>query len=326
MKLRYAIRALCAVVILSIVCTLASAHIPQARAEEPRKPQLVATIFPAYDFARAIAAEGADIRLLLPPGSESHSYEPTPQDIIALQKADLLLVAGGESEHWIEELIASMGDSAPRVFSLMTRVEGLAEEYSPSMETDDHEGHDHEHEEHDHAELDEHVWTSPKNAQKIVWALAAVLAEMNPAEAETYQSRADAYLAELSKLDQALEAVVQAGARNKVIFGDRFPFRYLAYDYKLQYDAAFPGCSEDSEPSAQTIVSLIREIQRDDIPVVFHVEFSSRKIAELLGAETGAKLLLLHSCHNVSAAEMESGATYLSLMWNNVAALREALQ
>lgn len=283
------------------------------------KPVIVATVFPAYDFARVLTKGEAQVRLLLPPGSESHSYEPTPQDIIAIQNADLFLTVGGESEHWIKGILDSMGENAPRTLALMDCVTGLEEEWSRSMQQED------AHSEEESPELDEHVWTSPKNAQRIVKRLAAVLSEVWPSQAAAYDRAALEYLAQLNELDLAFQETTLHAARKKIIFGDRFPFRYFAHEYGLDYDAAFPGCSEDSEPSARTLVSLIREIKSEQIPVIFYIEFSSRKTADILAEETGAKPILLHSCHNVSAEELTSGATYLSLMWGNVAALREAL-
>ena len=137
--------------------------------------------------------------------------------------------------------------------------------------------------------------------------------------------RFSTYLADLKELDAAFEETVANGKRDLIVFGDRFPFRYFAHDYHLRYDAAFPGCSEDSEPSVRTVISLVDTIRAEQIPVIFYIEFSSRKTADVLAEETGAKELLFHSCHNVSAEELDAGATYLSLMWNNVAALKEAL-
>ena len=298
-------------------------------AGEAKPLAVIATAFPGYDFAREITGTDAGVRLLLPPGGESHSYEPTPQDIIAIQNADLLLTVGGESEHWLKAVLASMGDHAPRVFAMLDHVTALAEEQSLSMQAEEahaHEGHTHEDGVCHHPEaMDEHVWTSPKNARLIVQGLTELLAEIQPAQESAYRANAGAYLAELDALDATLEETVQSGLRRKIIFGDRFPFRYFAHDYGLAYDAAFPGCSEDSEPSAQTVVSLIREISRENIPVVFYIEFSSRKTADILVEETRAKPLLMHSCHNVSAEELTNGTTYLSLMWANVAALKEAL-
>ncbi len=280
---------------------------------------VVCTIFPAYDFARQLAGDTAQVRLLLPPGSESHSYEPSPRDIIDIQEADLFLYAGGESDNWVDGILASMGDDAPRAFRLMDCVTLLAEETSASMEA----------EERDHgeeaAEMDEHVWTSPKNAMLIVAQLCDTLCEIAPQNAQVYEEALSAYLTELEALDAAFEETVANGKRDLIVFGDRFPFRYFAHDYHLRYDAAFPGCSEDSEPSVRTVISLVETVRAEEVPVIFYIEFSSRKTADVLAEETGAKELLFHSCHNVSAEELEDGATYLSLMWNNVAALKEAL-
>ncbi len=303
---------LCCATLLCAACA------PSALASEASL-SIVCTIFPAYDFARQLAGDTAQVRLLLPPGSESHSYEPSPRDIIDIQQADLFLYAGGESDHWVEEILASMGDNAPRTFRLTDCVTLLAEETSASMEQ---EAHEHGQEE---AEMDEHVWTSPKNAMLIVQQLCATLCDIAPQNTQAYEGALSTYLADLKGLDAAFEETVANGKRDLIVFGDRFPFRYFAHDYHLRYDAAFPGCSEDSEPSVRTVISLVDTIRAEQIPVIFYIEFSSRKTADVLAEETGAKELLFHSCHNVSAEELDAGATYLSLMWNNVAALKEAL-
>ena len=265
-------------------------------------------------FARRLAGDTAQVRLLLPPGSESHSYEPSPRDIIDIQEADLFLYAGGESDSWVDGILASMGDDAPRAFRLTDCVTLLAEETTESMEAH-----------HEEAEMDEHVWTSPKNAMYIVEDLSAALCEIAPENADAYGAALTGYLGELEALDAAFEETVAQGKRDLIVFGDRFPFRYFAHDYHLRYDAAFPGCSEDSEPSVRTVISLVETVRAEQVPVIFYIEFSSRKTADILAEETGAKELLFHSCHNVSSEELEAGATYLTLMWNNVSALKEAL-
>ena len=303
---------LCCATLLCAACA------PSALASEAPL-SIVCTIFPASDCARQLAGDTAQVRLLLPPGSESHSYEPSPRDIIDIQQADLFLYAGGESDHWVEEILASMGENAPRTFRLTDCVTLLAEETSASMEQ---EAHEHGQEE---AEMDEHVWTSPKNAMLIVQQLCATLCDIAPQNTQAYEGALSTYLADLKELDAAFEETVANGKRDLIVFGDRFPFRYFAHDYHLRYDAAFPGCSEDSEPSVRTVISLVDTIRAEQIPVIFYIEFSSRKTADVLAEETGAKELLFHSCHNVSAEELDAGATYLSLMWNNVAALKEAL-
>ena len=304
-----------------------------AQAQE-KKLSLIAANFPAFDFARSIAGDRADVQLLLPPGSESHSYEPTPQDIIAIQSCDLFIYTGGESDSWIESILSSMGDEAPQTFRMADCVTLLASETTASMEHSHSHEHseewecsdpDHVHEEGHHHEMDEHVWTSPKNAMLIVAALADALCALDPSGAASYTTSHAAYQAELTALDTAFETIVAEGTRKLIIFGDRFPLRYFAAAYGLAYDAAFPGCSEDSEPSVRTVISLVDTVREQNIPVVFYIEFSSRRTADILAEETGAKPLLFHSCHNVSAEEMEAGATYLSLMWQNTEALKEAL-
>ena len=296
-----------------LLCCAALLCAPAVHAsQEPLS--IVCTIFPAYDFARQLAGDTAQVTLLLPPGGDCHSYEPSPRDIIRIQEADLFLYGGGESDHWVEEILSSMGDDAPRAFRLTDCVTLLAEETTESMEAH-----------HEEAEMDEHVWTSPKNAMRIVKDLSAALCEIAPENADVYGAALTGYLGELEALDAAFEETVAQGKRDLIVFGDRFPFRYFAHDYHLRYDAAFPGCSEDSEPSVRTVISLVETVRAEQVPVIFYIEFSSRKTADILAEETGAKELLFHSCHNVSSEELEAGATYLTLMWNNVSALKEAL-
>lgn len=289
--------------------------------EAPARLRLVAAVFPAYDFARVVAGDAAEVTLLLPPGADAHSYEPTPQDMIAIQNADLFLYTGGESDTWLERVLASLGDDAPETFAMADCVTLLEEEHSQSMAPE----HDHDHDEDGHEEMDEHVWTSPKNVQLIVRALREKLCALSPENAERFIQNEAAYQQKLQALDERFETIVAEGKRNLIVFGDRFPFRYFAAAYGLRYDAAFPGCSEDSEPSVKTIVSLIRAIREEQIPVVFYIEFSSRKTADILAEETGAKELLFHSCHTVSQQEMDEGASYLTLMDRNADALKEAL-
>ena len=307
---------------------------PCAAFAEAAPLSIIAVNFPAFDFARSLTGETADVRLLLPPGSESHSYEPTPQDIIAIQNCDLFLYTGGESDSWIEAILASMGSDSPHTFRMADCVTMLASETTASMEHSHGHTHnaewecsdpDHVHEEGHHHEMDEHVWTSPKNAIQIVSSLKDTLCALNPANASVYTANYEAYHASLAELDDAFENIVSSGKRDLLIFGDRFPLRYFADAYQLDYDAAFPGCSEDSEPSVRTVISLVDTVREQRIPVVFYIEFSSRRTADILAEETGAKPLLFHSCHNVSREEIESGATYLSLMWQNTEALKEAL-
>lgn len=317
MKQTHVFKRLC----VALLCGALLLPTVPAQAQTEDRLSFVATNFPAYDLARALSCGTADIKLLLPPGSESHSYEPSPQDIIAIQNADLFLYTGGESDHWVEEILRSLGSDAPRAFRMADHVALLNEELSRSMQAHP----DHEQQEHEEAEIDEHVWTSPRNVMEIARALNAELCTLAPMHSVDYTSALSDYLSQLTALDEAFVQIVAQGKRDLIIFGDRFPFRYFAATYGLRYDAAFPGCSEDSEPSVRTVVSLIDTVREQHIPVIFYIEYSSCRTADILVEETGAQKRLFHSCHTVSAEEMANGATYLSLMWQNADALKEAL-
>ena len=290
-----------------------------AEAEGAEGVSVVTTGFAAYDFARQLLGERGEAELLIPPGSETHSFEPTPKDIIDIQNCDLFIYTGGESEAWVADVLESVGGGV-RAVTLMDCVELLEEETVEGME-DPHAGHDHGH----GAEYDEHVWTSPRNAALICGKIAAALSEADPQGAESYAAALEDYCAQLEALDAAFTEVVESGARRTVVFADRFPLLYFARAYGLEYFAAYPGCSDDAEPSAATVAFLIDKVREEDIPVVFHIELSNELMADTVCDETGAEKRLFSACHNVTRAQFESGATYMELMWDNVDALREAL-
>ena len=271
------------------------------------KLTVICTVFPPYDFVRQIAGDNVEVTLLLKPGQESHTYEPTPRDILDIGECDLFISVGGESEAWVADILASV-DTPPRTLKLLDCVEPL-------------------HEEHDHGdEVDEHVWTSPKNAMAIVTALTDALCELDEKHGDTYRQKATAYQAELTDLDTEFAAAVAGGRHNTLVFGDRFPFRYFAEEYSLSCHSAYQGCDSHAEPSAATVAALVDLAKAEAVPVVLYIEFSNQQMADALAEATGAEKRLFHSCHNVTAEEMASGATYLSLMRDNLAVLKEALQ
>ncbi|MDR2174403.1 MAG: metal ABC transporter substrate-binding protein [Synergistaceae bacterium] len=308
------------VLILSFL--LLAAAFPAQAAE---RLSVVATSFPCYDFARAAAGDGAEISMLLRPGSESHSFEPTPQDIIKIRNCDVFVYVGGESDEWVKGILESIDTSKMKIVTLMDCVEPVEEEIVEGMEEEEEEGEGEGEGGHE-AEYDEHVWTSPKNAKRIVRKIADALSEADAANAGLYGKNAAACLVRLDALDAAFRKTVDGGVRKTLVFGDRFPFRYLADAYGLKYFAAFPGCSTETEASAATVAFLIDKVRAEKIPVVFHIELSNEKIADAIAEETGAKKLLLHACHNITKADFESGVTYLSLMEQNVKNLGEALR
>ena len=302
------------------------------KAEDGRL-QVVCSVFPYYDFARQIGGDDVDVTLLVAAGKETHSFEPTPLDVITLSQADVFLYNGGESETWVDDILSAAGENIAVTLPLMPQVSALAEEWAEGMEGghDDHD-HDHDHEEHDHdhdsddIEYDEHVWTSPVLAKALCQAICDALCQADPAHQEGYQARLADYLTQLDELDAAFREVVDAGHRRLLVFGDRFPLLYFCKEYDLDYRAAFHGCASDTEPSLATLKYLIDKVKDEEIPVVYTIELSSRKVANAIAEATGAKVLTFHSCQTVSRAEFDGGATYLSLMEQNVEALREGLQ
>lgn len=331
---------------------------------ENKKISVVATIFPQYDFVRQIAGENVELKMLLKPGEETHSYEPTPQDIIAIQNSDLFIYVGGENDAWVEDILESMPDNGRKTLKLVDCVDTVEEEHVEGMKEErghdhDHEEDDAEHEEHeveheeddadheehevehdedeaDHEEhgqeethsvheIDEHVWTSPLNAVKIVEQVKEELCEIDSENASDYEENAEAYVAQLKELDQEFQDVVDHSKRKLMIFGDRFPFRYFAEAYGLDYYAAFSGCASDTEPSAATMAFLINKVQDENIKTVLKMELSNENIAKAIAEATNADVKEFYSCHNLTAEQFADGETYLSLMEKNVETLREVL-
>ena len=352
---------------------------------ESGKKKVIATLFPYYDFARQIGADDIDLTMVIPAGMDSHSFEPTPKDMIMIQQADLVLCNGGEMEHWLTQVLEAAESDTRKVVRMMDFVDVYEEEVVEGMEDfghhhadsdlgdtehfhadsdlgdtkhfhadsdledtayfhadsdledtayfhaedgtawhDEDEGMHHE-DDSLHIEYDEHIWTSPANAARIVTEIADALCELDPAHAEQYQARAAAYKEELVQIDREIQDVVDAASNRILIVADKFPFRYFAEEFGLKYYAAFTGCSADTEPSAKTIAFLIDKVKSENIQAVYYLELSSPRVAQILQEETGAQPLLLHSCHNVTRLEFDSGITYAELMRRNIEVLKIGL-
>lgn len=318
---------------------------------------VVTTIFPYYDFVRQIAGDQVDLQMVIPAGMDSHSFEPTPADIRTIQHADVLISNGGTMEHWLDETLAALDTTSMTIVTMMDYVDTVEEEIVEGMEDADHD-HDHAHvhaaDDHDHSnetpeehaahaheaddhdyvdhdgheeeiEYDEHIWTSPVNAMKLVDVIGDTLAQADPVHADIYHQGAASYKKELEEIDAGFREVCANRKRNMIVMGDKFPFRYLADEYQLDYRAAFSGCSSDTEPSAKTIAYLIDKVKEEQIPAVYYLELSSHRVAEIIGEETGAEPLLLHSCHNVTRAQFDAGITYAGLMRQNIENLRKGI-
>lgn len=286
--------------------------------EKPQsdKLQIVTTIFPAYDFAREIFGDKADITLLLKPGTESHSYDPSARDIVKIDGSDLFIYNGGESDAWVENILKTADEV--NAIKMMSFVEPLSEEELIGVE--DHDEHDH-----DDDEYDEHIWTSPKNAALIVCGIAEEAARIDPQNREFYEQNAAAYSQKILDLDRRFSELL-AGESRFFVFGDRFPLLYFFKEYGLNYYAAFPGCGAETEPSAATIAFLTEKLaESDTVPTVFYIELSNRKLAETLAGENALPVAEFHTCHNITASDFEAGESYASLMERNYQTLQNLL-
>ena len=318
---------------------------------EQKKYSVVSTSFPGYDFARAVTKNtNISTKMLVKPGAETHTYEPTPQDIIDIKNADMFIYVGGDSDTWVEKILKDVDTKKTHVVKLVDLVSTVNEEIVEGMEDEDEHDHDHNHDhakhdhnhdhDHDHAdydheshehkhehnekeegpEIDEHVWTSPKKAMEIVKKIAEVASEIDAEEKTKINDNTEKYVAEIAQVDKDLHQAID-GKISEIVVADRFPFRYFADEFGLKYVAAFSGCSEQTEASAKTISFLINKVKQDKIKKIYKIELSNGKIAETVSKDTGAEVLELHSAHNVTADDFSKGVTYVDLMKRNLAAL-----
>ncbi len=284
------------------------------------KLSVITTIYPAYDLARQVFGDTAEVTLLLKPGTESHTYDPSAKDVVKISSCDLFIYNGGESDRWVDSILDGTGDI--NTLRMMDVVELHEEELSEGMQ----HGHE-EHDDHDHEteEYDEHIWTSPKNAAAITKAIETAACSAAPENAELYSANSDAYTAQINSLDQRFEQLLESEQRY-FVFGDRFPLLYFFEEYDLNYYGAFPGCGSEVEPSAQTISFLLDKLGSDEvIKTVFYIELSNHKIADTLAEDTGLPTAQFHTCHNISADDFTAGETYVSLMEKNYETLKTAL-
>lgn len=323
---------------LALSLSLAACAAPAEKADGG-KLQIVTTLFPYYDFARAIAQDRADVTLLLSPGREAHSFEPTPLDAVTISEADVFLYNGGEGEYWVESMLDAAGEHIAVASRMMDYVDALNEEYVEGMQGADghdhdhehgsHDDHDHDHEEDEHdsdeIEYDEHIWTSPKNAVVLCRAVCDAICRADAENAAFYRANCDDYCAQLEDLDARFAALCESAPRRLLIFADRFPMLYFCREYGLDYRAAFHGCSGDTEPSLATIKFLIDKVEDENIPVVYTIDFGTKKVAAVVSECTGAAIETLYSMQTVSRADFDAGETYLTLMERNFEALRKGL-
>lgn len=279
------------------------------------KLSIITTGFASYDFARQITHEKADVEMLLSPGEESHTFEPTPSDIMKIQDCDVFIYGGGESDEWVNDILDSIDTKKISIVKMMEVTETKKEDIVEGME----------HHEESEYEYDEHVWTSPKKAIEIVQAINDALCKSDSVNADFYKIQSDEYIKELKSLDADFSSISVSTANKHFIIGDRFPFKYLFDEYGFSYYAAFPGCSAESDASPTTIAFLIEKVKSESVPVVFKVDLSSGNVAKSIADSTGAKVDTLYSCHIISSDDFLSGETYISLMQRNIKALSQAI-
>ena len=297
------------------------------------KLSIVTTIFPEYDWVREILGDKADnarVTMLLDNGVDLHSYQPTADDIVKISDCDLFIYVGGESDEWVEDALRNAANGNMKVINLLEVLGDSVktEEIVEGMQEAEHEHEDAEEHEHEE-EADEHVWLSLKNAKMLVRVISKALQELDPDSKDIYAANADAYVKKLSALDAEYQAAVDAASNKTILFGDRFPFRYLVDDYGLHYYAAFVGCSTETEAGFETISFLAKRVDEWKLPCVLTIEGAQHKIAETVVRNTTAKnqrVLTMDSMQSTTSKDVKNGTTYLSVMEKNLSVLKEALR
>ena len=316
--------------ILSISIPLAGVRTAEAGTTENsgKKLKIVTTIFPEYDWTRAVLGDreaDVDLTMLLDNGTDLHSFQPAVKDIMKVSSCDLLIYVGGESDQWIEDALESAQNKDMKTINLM-EVLGDTIKEEEKVEGMQESGHGHEDE--DEKEYDEHVWLSLKNASLFCDTIVSSLADADPEHSQLYQQNAEAYEEKLAALDQEYQTSVEKSRSKTLLFADRFPFRYLIDDYNLTYYAAFAGCSAETDASFETITFLAGKLDELNLPAVLTIENSDQKVAKAVIENTNTKdqkILTLNSMQSVTTKDVEEGTTYLSIMENNLQILKEAL-
>lgn len=335
--------------VFAILCALAltlsflSGCGQQTAQEGEKKLSVVTTIFPVYDWVRNVLGDRADtveLTMLLDNGVDLHSYQPTADDMVKVATCDLFLYVGGESDQWVEDALKEAVNKDMVVLNLMELlgdavkeeeiVEGMEADHDDhDHDDDDHDDHDDGHHDHEEGpEYDEHIWLSLENVEELVEMIGKTLGELDRDHREDYTANAGAYAEKLEALDNQYESAVRAGRYHTILFGDRFPFRYLADDYDLNYYAAFVGCSAETEASFETVAFLAGKVDQLGLPAVLTIESGDGKIARTIVETTKAKsaqILTMDSLQSTTMADVEQGATYLGAMEKNLDVLKAAL-
>ena len=310
-----------AIVIICGVIFAISKTSNNSRSINQKKINVVSSNFASYDVLRAIVGdnENVEVTFLLGPGKDSHSYEPTAGDLITIQNADLFVYIGGDSEKWCEKVLESLDTSKTKKVCIADFVDKLEEKEIDGAEEED--------EEEEEGAFDDHIWTSPSNAIKMVETLEKEMENIDNASATKYKENADKYIADINEVDKKIQEVVDNKVRDRLVFADKMPMQYFIEYYKLNVSAAFAGCSTETEPSASTIAYLEDVVKKENIPVVLYIELNPGKVASTIANEVGngCTTAQIQSLHNVSLDDFNNGETWVSLMTRNIDVLKRAI-
>ncbi len=309
-----------AVIIVFIFLAIAFATGDNNKKENDGKLSIVTTTFSSYDFTRQIVEDKANITYLLGPGVDAHSYEPSAADLVKIQNADVFIYIGGEMEKWVEKVFEA--DTIDTSKTTIIRVTDTID----TIEEAEVDGAEAEEEEEEEGAFDEHIWTSPENAIKMMNYLNNKFAELDATNKELYQENTDSYIAKIKDVQAKIKEVVDNKKRDRLVFGDKMPMQYFLNEYGLKASAAFSGCSTETEPSAKTITYLVEKVKEEKIPVVLFIELSTGKTAKSIADETSTEAMQIQTLHNISKYDFENGETYVSLMERNIDVLKKALQ
>ena len=327
------------VIILGLIFAIVKSG--EKKQKDTNKIQIVVSNFASYDFLRAIIGDNDNIELtfLMGPGKDSHSYDPTAGDLIKIQNADLFVYVGGEMEKWSGKVINSIDTNSTKIICISDYVDTIEEQNIDGVEGEEEHHHNdnteneneseeskkHEHEE---GSFDEHIWTSPKNAIKMVNSLEKAMEDLDKENAEIYAKNAQNYIEKIKIVDNQIKEIVDNKVRDRLVFADKMPMQYFINYYNLKVSAAFSGCSTETEPSANTIAYLEKIIKEEKIPVVLYIELNNGKVANTIAEDLGDEVesMQIQTLHNVSLDDFKNGETWVTLMTRNIDVLKKALK
>ena len=308
------------VVIILFAC-FAIFRTGNSKTEDSEKINIVVSNFASYDFLRAIIGENKNVvlKFLLGPGKDAHSYDPTANDLITIKNADLFVYIGGEMENWSEKVISSLDGSKRKIICISELVDTIEEKEVDGAEAEE--------EEEEEGTFDEHIWTSPANAVKMVEILEKEMEEIDSKNTSTYKENAEKYISAIKEVDLQIRQIVDNRVRDRLVFGDKMPMQYFIDYYGLKVSATFSGCSTETEPSASTIAYLEKKVKEEEIPVVLYIELNNGKVANTIASEVpNCKAMQIQTLHNISLYDFNNGETWVSLMTRNLDVLKKALQ